>query len=166
MKAQHDAVPPYSDTIRTCRLELPAGMASIDTGKFFGVRFFLNVQISYSSSNRLAVQLPITIIHPNSVDIPPNSLAQVAEAIEYKHRDHLLRVGSPYRFKAGRAFTAARERSYDQLKASTLPSSEVRQLTLNLSGSPMQIKRRRSHIGMNSVSSRDTTLKAVRPASR
>jgi len=166
MKAPQDAVAPHSETVRTCRLELPVGLASVDTGRFFGVRFFLNVQISCSMSKRLSVSLPITIIHPNSVDIPPNSLAQVAAAVEHKHRDHPFRTGSPYRFTAGRAFAAARERSYDQLRADTLPSSEVRLLSHNLGGSPSRVRHRRSHIGVNSGSSRSTAPQSTRPASR
>lgn len=166
MRAPQDAVPPHSETVRTCRLQIPVGLVSVDTGRFFGVRFFLNVQISCSISKRLSVSLPITIIHPNTIDIPPNSLAQVAAAVEHKHRDHPFRTGSPYRFTAGRAFAAARERSYDQLRADTLPSSEVRQLSHNVDGSPRRVRHRRSHIGVNSGSSRSTAPLSPRLASR
>ena len=166
MKAAEDAVAPHSETIRTCPLELPVGLVSIDTGRFFGVRFFLNVRISCRFSPRLVVQLPITIIHPNSVDIPPNSLAQVAAAVEYKHRDHRFSNGSPYRFTAGRAFSAARERSCNQMKATTLSFPEIRDLTLRLDGSPRKIRHRRSHVGVNSGSSLATQPKINRPASR
>lgn len=166
MRAPQDAVAPHSETVRTCRLEIPVGLASVDTGRFFGVRFFLNVQISCSMSKRLSVSLPITIIHPNSVDVPPNSLAQVAAAVEHKHRDHPSRTGSPYRFTAGRAFAAARERSYDQLRVDTLPESEVRVLSHNFDGSPRRVRHRRSHIGVNSGSSRSTAPQSTRLASR
>lgn len=166
MKASQDAVAPDSETVRTCRLDLPGGLASIDTGRFFGVRFFLNVRVFCSFRKHLSVSLPITIIHPNSVDIPPNSLAQVAAAVEYKHKDHLFKTGSPYRYTAGRAFVAARERSYDQLKADTLASSEVRDLSNNLDGSPKKVTHRRSHMGALSSSSRGTVPKSIRPRSR
>lgn len=166
MKAPQDAVAPHSETVRTCRLEIPVGLVSVDTGRFFGVRFFLSVQISCSMSKRLSVSLPVTIIHPNTVDVPPNSLAQVAAAVEHKHRDHPSRTGSPYRFTAGRAFAAARERSYDQLRADTLSSSEIRDLSRNFDGSPRKVRHRRSHVGVNSGSSRSTAPLPTRPASR
>ena len=166
MKAPQDSVAPQSETIRTCRLELPVGIASIDTGRYFGVRFFLNVRISCSYTNHLSIKLPITIIHPNSIDVPPNSLAQVAAAVEYKHRDHLFRSGSPYRFTAGRAFTAARERSYEQVKAFTLPGLEIRDLKGRLDSTPRKIDHRRSYMNVKSDSSQDTDLKGKRPDSR
>ena len=166
MKAPQDAVLPFSEVIRTCRLELPIGLVSIETGRFFGVRFFLSVRISCSFSKRLMVELPITIIHPSSVDIPPNSLAQVAAAVEHKHREHSLKTGSPYKFTAGRAFVAARERSYDQLKARTLPSPEIRDVATQLNGSPRKVKYRRSHMGIGSPSSNATETTHVQPTSR
>ena len=83
----------------------------------------------------------------NSVDVPPNSLAQVATAIEHKHRDHVSINGSPYRYTPGRAFAAARERSYNKARAATLTSKEIKDLTLRLDGSPRKIKHRRSHTG-------------------
>ena len=150
MSGPQDVVAPQSETIRTCRLELPVGLASIDTGRFFGVRFFLNVRVSCSFTRRISVQLPITIIHPSSVDIPPNSLAQVAAAVEHKHRDLLFQTGSPYRFTAGRAFTAARERSYDRLKADTLHTPEIHDLTRHLDGSPRKMRNRQSQVGVPS----------------
>ena len=166
MKAPQDAVLSNSEVIRTCRLELPTGLVSVETGRFFGVRFFLSVRISCSFSKRLMVELPITIIHPNSVDIPPNSLAQVAAAVEHKHRDHLFSTGSPYRYTAGRAFAAARERSYDQMKAKTLPSPELRDVALHLDGSPRKVTHRRSHIGLGSRNSNHTDTRNARPTSR
>lgn len=153
MRAPQDAVAPQSEAIRTCRLNLPVGLASIDTGRYFGVRFFLTIRISCSITKRLSVKLPITIIHPNSVDVPPNSLAQVAAAVEYKHKDHLFRTGSPYRFTNGRAFTAAREKSYDQVKAETLPTQDLQNLSRHLDSSPRKIKHRRSHVGVTTASS-------------
>ncbi|CAF9940934.1 MAG: hypothetical protein HETSPECPRED_002685 [Heterodermia speciosa] len=146
-KGANGIVPAHTEVISTRRLEVPTGLVSVDTGRFFGVRFFLNVKISCSFAKHLVVQLPVTIIHPNSVDVPPNSLAQVATAIEYKHRDHTSINGSPYRYTPGRAFAAARERSYNKAKAATISSREIRDLALRLDGSPRKIKHRRSHLG-------------------
>ena len=57
------------------------------TGCYFGVRYFLSIVLRLSSTYKnLSVQIPISIIHPNSLDILPNSLAQVASALEHAHR--------------------------------------------------------------------------------
>lgn len=130
-----------SQDFRTCQLELPTGLVSIETGRFFGIRYFLNVQITCSFNKHLKVQLPITIIHPNSIDIPPNALAQVAASIEHKHRNHSSTsgTGSPYRYRAGQAFTAARRQSYLQLRKDTLGSTEMEELTRTLEGSPRRM---------------------------
>ena len=81
-----DVIFPKSTSSMTCELSIPSGLVSITTGRFFGVRFFLNVQLSIGFNKKLKVQLPITLIHPNSIDIPPNAIGQVAEAIERKYR--------------------------------------------------------------------------------
>ena len=39
-----------------------------------------------STYKQLHVEIPVNIIHPNSLDILPNSLAQVASALEHVHR--------------------------------------------------------------------------------
>ena len=52
-------------------------------GRFFGVRYFLHVSLSFSSTAReLSVRIPITIIDPNSLSIPSNLIAEVATAVE------------------------------------------------------------------------------------
>lgn len=74
----------------------------------------------------------------NSIDIPPNALAQVAASIEHKHRLHpsTSGTGSPYRYRAGQAFTAARRQSFLQLRKDTVGSTEMEELTRALEGSP------------------------------
>lgn len=130
-----------SQDFRTCQLELPTGLVSIETGRFFGIRYFLNIQITCSLNKHLKVQLPITIIHPNSIDIPPNAVAQVAASIEHKHRNHASTsgTGSPYRYRAGQAFKAARRQSYLQLRKDTVGSTEMEELTRALEGSPRRM---------------------------
>ena len=183
-----DVIFPKATSFRTCELSIPSGLVSITTGRFFGVRFFLNVQLSIGFNKKLKVQLPITLIHPNSIDIPPNAIGQVAEAIERKYRygevssgrrededgDVFLGSGgvggiggrgnnhnnstavpgiSPYRYTAGRAFTAAREESQRQSRMRAMPTSEVDELTARLEASPRKhhpnttIRQRRSHCG-------------------
>lgn len=74
----------------------------------------------------------------NSIDIPPNALAQVAASIEHKHRNNISvdGSGSPYRYTAGQAFKAARRRSYIQLRKDTLGSQEMDEVTRMLESSP------------------------------
>ena len=129
---------PLSQDFRTVQIELPTGLVSIETGRFFGIRYFLNVQLSCSFSKRLKVQLPITIIHPNSIDIPPNALAQVTASIQHKHRNltSSTATGSPYRYRPGQAFTAARRQSNLQLRNQAIGSTEIESLTRALDASP------------------------------
>ena len=77
---------PYSSETRTYELELPRGHATVHCGKYFEVRFFLNVSVALSNSKLISVQLPMILIHINSLDVLPNSVDQVAAAIEEKKR--------------------------------------------------------------------------------
>ena len=79
-----NGVPAYSSDLRTCDMELPRGHATVRCGKFFEVRYFLNVVASTAHSKLVAVQLPLVLIHMNSLDVVPNSVAQVAAAIAAK----------------------------------------------------------------------------------
>lgn len=119
-------------------MQIPAGLVSIGTGRFFGIRYFLNVQISCAFNRRVRIQLPITLIHPNSIDIPPNSLAQVTASIEHKHRQltSTSGTGSPYRYRAGQAFTTARRQSYLQLRREAFDSSDLDSIARAVDASP------------------------------
>ncbi|MCJ1274303.1 hypothetical protein MMC21_002098 [Puttea exsequens] len=129
-----------AEDFRTCQLQIPTGLVSIETGRFFGIRYFLNVQITCSLNKHLKVQLPITIIHPNSIDIPPNAVAQVAASIEHKHRNDFSTTGSPYRYRAGQAFQCARRQSYLQIRnKDAVPSTEMEELTRALENSPRRM---------------------------
>ena len=133
-----EGIRPISQDFRTAQISIPNGLVSIETGRYFGVRYFLNVQISCSFSKRLRVQLPITLIHPNSIDIPPNALAQVTASIEHKHRNlsSTNGSGSAYRYHPGQAFTAARRQSYLQLRHDTFGSTDLDSITRAVENSP------------------------------
>ena len=133
-----EGVRPLSQVFRTAQMSIPNGLVSIETGRYFGVRYFLNIQISCSFAKRLRVQLPITLIHPNSIDIPPNALAQVTASIEHKHRDLSSTSGpsSAYRYRPGQAFTAARRQSYLQLRQDTFGSTDLESITRAVESSP------------------------------
>ena len=156
---------PISKDLSTYHMDLPTGLLSIETGRFFGIRFFLNVKITCSFKKHLKVQLPITIVHPNSIDIPTNALAQVAASIEHKHRNltSISGTGSPYRYRPGQAFTSARRQSYLQLRKDTLGSSDLDSIARALESSPrrqnsnpitspqrMRITRRKSAVAIGS----------------
>lgn len=81
----------------------------------------------------------ILIDFKNSIDIPPNAVAQVAASIEHKHRNEFSSDGSPYHYHAGQAFTAARRQSYLQLRKDTVGSTEMEELTRALEGSPRKL---------------------------
>ncbi|KAL9039200.1 MAG: hypothetical protein Q9214_004975 [Letrouitia sp. 1 TL-2023] len=161
-----------SEEQRTCVLEIPPGLVSIETGRsidvrstdgwlyshiqlpfiknvipnikgsvrwstfsdqcpgrFFGVRFFLNVKIKVSFFKSLKVQLPVTIIHPSSIDIPPNALAQVATTIENKHRHHPTSPDPSYLYQPGQAFLAPRRSSHELLLRKAISNEDINDIT-------------------------------------
>lgn len=141
----HGVEPHTSDT-RTCELELPRGHGTVRCGKYFEVRYFLNVAASLSTSKQVSIQLPIILIHMNSIDVVPNSVAQVAAAIEEKraHRPRRAKgharqrsVSSPAAmvdlkrrpsFAQGRAFAAPRQQSLDRHREQKADLDEVRNI--------------------------------------
>jgi hypothetical protein len=128
-------VPGQSSDLRTFDIELPRGQATIRCGKYFEVRYFLNIIIGTTSKPKLVtVQLPIVLIHITSLDVVPNSVAQVAAAIEErrartksdtKFLDPTAHTGaSPRRRRSisangiqGQAFAAPRKQSLDRIQA-------------------------------------------------
>lgn len=138
-------VPPNTSEVRTCDLEVPRGHVTISTGRYFEVRYFLNVIVSVSMFKTIAVQLPITIIHINSLDIVPNSLAQVAASIEAK-RARTVPVADEALyppFHQGQAFTAPRRHSLEQMRRATsaIGVDDIAALTRDLDDSPRRFAR-------------------------
>ncbi|KAI5200717.1 hypothetical protein E4T39_05568 [Aureobasidium subglaciale] len=134
----------YGSITRTCDLEIPRGHATVKCGNYFEVRYFLNVTIGGSRTQ-------------NSLDVLPNSVAQVAAAIEEKrsnHRRHkhstshastnvgqkstspaqtvVTSLAKPSRLQ-GRAFAAPRQQSLERMCAS---AADLRQLEEALESSP------------------------------
>ncbi|PVH93212.1 hypothetical protein DM02DRAFT_243818 [Periconia macrospinosa] len=141
-------VPPHQTHIRTCHLEVPRGHATVKCGKYFEVRYFLNVIIGSAHTKLVAVQLPIVLIHMNSLDVVPNSVAQVAAAIEEKRTAHSYKRGhSPPRLERqpshsvqGRAFAAPRMQSLDRMRSQ---AEELHGLGKDLDQSPRKYSIRR-----------------------
>lgn len=142
----------YTSDTRTCELELPRGHATVRCGKYFEVRYFLIVTASLSSSKQVSVQLPIILVHMNSLDILPNSVAQVAAAIEEKRanqrqrsrmpdplRKHVRQrsgsspgivaeIGRRPSYTQGRAFSAPRQQSLERQRVEQAQMQEIRHL--------------------------------------
>ncbi|ETN38117.1 uncharacterized protein HMPREF1541_07741 [Cyphellophora europaea CBS 101466] len=129
---------PHSSEVRTSPLEIPRGHVTISTGRYFEVRYFINVVVSVSMFKSCTVQLPVTLIHINSLDILPNSLAQVAASIEAKRSRTLPLSQEHYQqYHQGQAFAAPRRQSLEQSRAeSVLASNDVSLLTQELDNSP------------------------------
>ncbi|KAK4982385.1 hypothetical protein LTR66_009299 [Elasticomyces elasticus] len=124
-----NGVTAYSSETRMCDLDLPRGHATVKCGKYFEVRYFINVTASTAHKNLVVVQLPIILIHmvslgacnrpfdteadafKNSVDSVPNAAAQVAAAVEEK-RAHLSRSNSRARSKTRRSRPSSPQRGH------------------------------------------------------
>ncbi|KAF1958243.1 hypothetical protein CC80DRAFT_591977 [Byssothecium circinans] len=141
-------VPAHQTHIRTCDLEVPRGHATVKCGKYFEARYFLNVIVGTSHTKMVSVQLPIVLIHMNSLDVVPNSVAQVAVAIEEKRTAQSYQRGHspprlgrrPSRSVQGRAFAAPRMQSLDRMRAQ---AEELQQLGQVLESSPRKYGLRR-----------------------
>ena len=171
-----NGIEPHSSETRTCELELPRGHATVRCGKFFEVRFFLNVTASLSNTKLVSVQLPIILIHINSLDVLPNSVAQVAAAIEerraQKQQHQRSRSKQPPRgharqrsssspaamtdlrrnpsYSQGRAFAAPRQQSLDHLHA---VRADIDDLQQTLDSSPRKYEPRLHGIAIKKMSS-------------
>lgn len=139
-------IPKISSELRTLAVEVPHGHVTISTGRYFEVRYFLNVIVGVSVFKNLIVQLPITLIHLNSLDIVPNSLAQVAAAIEAKRARCVPVPDEASRrllYHQGQAFTVSRRQSLEQNRkddiddyVDTLQPQEIGALTDEIEQSP------------------------------
>ncbi|KAF2502564.1 hypothetical protein BU16DRAFT_449263 [Lophium mytilinum] len=131
----------HTTHIRTCDLELPRGHATVKCGKFFEVRYFLNVIVSSAHTKLVTVQLPIVLIHMNSLDVVPNSVAQVAAAIEEKryHQNFPKNQQSPGQLERrpshhsvqGRAWNAPRMQSLERMRKQAEDIEELGQILDN-----------------------------------
>jgi hypothetical protein len=95
----------------------------------------------------VAVTLPVTIIHVNSIDMLPNSLAQIAASAEAKrNRTAPTEESGPIcpRFHQGQDFTAPDRQSLDRTRneGEGLEAEELETLTGNLDDSPRRYGRR------------------------
>ena len=136
-----------SSEVRTCELEVPRGHVTVSTGRYFEVRYFINVIASISMFKSCAVQLPVSLIHINSLDILPNSLAQVAASIEAKRARTLpvqQDICQPYH--QGQAFTAPRRQSLEQARrVGATSDNDISLLTQDIDNSPRRYSNVHGH---------------------
>jgi hypothetical protein len=156
----------YTSDARTCELPISRGHATVKCGKYFEVRYFLNVTASLSSSKMVSVQMPIILVHMNSLDVLPNSVAQVAAAIEEKRLHQRQKAlppdkdqrhgrqrssSSPARlaelsrrpsYTQGRAFAAPRQQSLGRRRAEKVQMVELQNM---LDSSPRKHPPRTNH---------------------
>ncbi|PIB01178.1 hypothetical protein CB0940_01672 [Cercospora beticola] len=133
----------HSSETRTCELEVPRGHATVRCGKWFEVRYFLNVTVSMTSSKLVSIQLPIILIHMNSLDVVPNSVAQVAAAIEEKRACRQLSRSRSRRQDASHG----RQRSCSSPTATTRPLQKTSYAQGRAFAAPrlQSLERRREH---------------------
>ena len=120
---------------------------TISTDRVFEVRYFLKVIATVPTFRAVPVTLPVTIIHVNSIDMLPNSLAQVAVSIEAKrNRTVPAEESGPIcpSFHQGQDFTAPRRLSLDRTRneGEGLEAEELETLTGDLDDSPRRYGRR------------------------
>ena len=143
-------VQPHSSDVRTLELEAPRGHVTISTGRFFEVRYFINVVVTLKMFKTVAVQLPITIIPINSLDIPPNSVGQVAASIEAKRTKTLpLPPSGPSHaaFIQGQAFEIPLRRSLERARQEqVLAQDDLGGLTNDVDRSPRRSAHSHDHL--------------------
>ena len=171
---QFQGIGENASDVRTIALDVPRSHVTISTGRFFEIRYFINIIAAVSIFKKITVQLPVTIIHMNSLDIVPNSLAQVAAAIEAKRARTVptkedFKLYPPY--YQGQAFTAPRRQSLERLRNSTgrtgdVDSQQLVSLQRAVDESPRRIALRRSqssaHLRNQSNSTQGTRPEASR----
>jgi hypothetical protein len=115
----------YSSDTRTCDLELVRGHATVKCGKYFEVRYFLNIAVSTSHSKAITVQLPIVLIHMNSLDVVAKFCSTSCRCDRRETRQHPSQT-QPEQTASAR---------YTNYETATAPST---------SGSPTKLTRRPS----------------------
>lgn len=144
MSDSWQGVPSHSSDVRTIELEAPRGHVTISTGRYFEVRYFINVIVTVKRFKTVAVQLPVTIIPINSLDILPNSLAQVAASIEAKRARTVPvppSVPTPAAYFQGQAFVVPVRRSIGNARseADILPVADMDSLKKDIDNSPRRV---------------------------
>jgi hypothetical protein len=159
----------HSSDVRTIELEAPRGHVTISTGRYFEIRYFVNVVVTVKMFKTVAVQLPVTIIPMNSLDIMPNALAQVAMSIEAK-RNKTVPVTAerevPRPYQQGHAFTAPLRQSLEMRRDEQAAfANDVNTLKHDLDRSPRRFSRGHQHSqGQNGIEGNNENIHPSRPS--
>ncbi|KAF2231316.1 hypothetical protein EV356DRAFT_535589 [Viridothelium virens] len=177
----------FTTNARTFELALPRGHATVRCGKYFEVRFFLTVIACFGHTKSVSVQLPIILIHMNSLDVVPGSVARVAAAIEEKkggHEPHALddyqerHLGpsldpncdgasshDPSRTQSvqGRAFSAPRIKSLERLRSRQGEWDELGRVLEKSPRKQAPYIRRNNSTGSTSKNSKGSPKRTARP---
>lgn len=168
-KSKHwTGVLPRASEVRTCQVDVPRGQVTVSTGRFFEVRYFLNIVVPVGLLKTVSVQLPVTLIHMNSLDIVPNALAQVAASIEAK-RSRTLPLESenvlylPYH--QGQAFLAPQKQSLERARTihDQMPDKDSEELTKEVDESPRGYRGCHNHRHCH-LHHPDSTIQPSRPS--
>jgi len=98
----------------TCEIDIPRNQLSVKMGRYFEVKYFVDIAVCTPAARTVRCQLPVTIVHMNSLDVMPNDLANVAQAISDRYGK-----ANAKSYSAGRAFVAPREKVFAPLVPQT-----------------------------------------------
>ncbi|KAL8725957.1 MAG: hypothetical protein Q9166_007034 [cf. Caloplaca sp. 2 TL-2023] len=126
-------IQPQSRDLKTCSLPIPADLVSVDAGRFFGVRFFLNVRITIYFTKHLMVQLPVTIIHPVYITHSCSLSALINMSPPELHRH------PPQFSRPSQAFLAARRQSFEQATRNTISQEDINSIANALNDPEKQV---------------------------
>ncbi|KAI5804421.1 hypothetical protein EDC01DRAFT_419079 [Geopyxis carbonaria] len=101
----------------TCEIDIPRNEISVKMGRYFEVKYLVDVAVCTLAARTVRVQLPVTVVHMNSLDIMPNDLPAVTKAIRQKYGRDTAKS-----YLAGRAFTAPREQAAKKLQKPLMPA--------------------------------------------
>ncbi|KAI9680902.1 MAG: hypothetical protein M1829_000982 [Trizodia sp. TS-e1964] len=134
-------VPPYTSESMSCEVSIPRGHLSIRPGRYFEVRYQVNVVIGSTFSRLVSVQLPVKIVHMNSLDSVPNSLQQAMQGVPVPYQGVVDSVPlNQLQRNPGRAFSAARKPSAATLDV--MSPKNISELTKALDESPRRSSRK------------------------
>ncbi|GAO48343.1 hypothetical protein G7K_2516-t1 [Saitoella complicata NRRL Y-17804] len=79
-------VAPKSIDSSTLRIQVPGDQLTVREGRYFEVKYFINIAVSATLSHNVHVQIPVTIVNILSLDTNPDDLFDVAAAIRRERR--------------------------------------------------------------------------------
>ncbi|CCX05057.1 Similar to Uncharacterized protein C557.05; acc. no. Q9USS1 [Pyronema omphalodes CBS 100304] len=135
----------------TCEIEIPRNQASVKMGRYFEVKYLIDIGVCTPAARTVRVQLPITIVHMNSLDIMPNDLEEVTKSIATRYGREKAQ-----QYLVGKAFTAPREYTANKaLPPALLPTLQPRRSSMKRSESQEPHPRRKHSLREDGRSERE-----------